>query len=59
LLSRYRAGVTGSAQRPLLFLDVDGPLIPFGASARQYPDVSADNQEGYELKTSSNPCLDE
>lgn len=24
--------------RPLLFLDVDGPLIPFGASAEQYPD---------------------
>ncbi|WP_439678927.1 HAD domain-containing protein [Embleya sp. MST-111070] len=27
-----------SGQRPLLFLDVDGPLIPFGASAEQYPD---------------------
>lgn len=26
----------GSGQRPLLFLDVDGPLIPFGAAA-QYP----------------------
>ncbi len=34
---RYRAPVTGSAQRPLLFLDVDGPLIPFGAASQRYP----------------------
>ncbi|MEK2491480.1 HAD domain-containing protein [Kitasatospora purpeofusca] len=29
--------MTGSAQRPLLFLDVDGPLIPFGAAPDRYP----------------------
>lgn len=34
----YRAGVTGPERRPLLFLDVDGPLIPFGGSVREYPD---------------------
>lgn len=29
--------MTGSANRPLLFLDVDGPLIPFGAPPDSYP----------------------
>jgi hypothetical protein len=42
----YRAGVTGFTQRPLLFLDVDGPLIPFGAAPDRYlayPAVSSAN----------------
>lgn len=29
----YRAVVTSTAERPLLFLDVDGPLIPFVSSS--------------------------
>ena len=28
--------MTGLASRPLLFLDVDGPLIPFGGAPQQY-----------------------
>lgn len=31
------AAVTGCARLPLLFLDVDGPLIPFGAEPQRYP----------------------
>ncbi|GGZ58064.1 hypothetical protein GCM10010387_59930 [Streptomyces inusitatus] len=30
--------MTGPEQLPLLFLDIDGPLIPFGATPQQYPD---------------------
>jgi hypothetical protein len=53
-MSRYRAAVTGSGQRPLLFLDVDGPLIPFGAASHQYPTY----QTGSEPRAaSSNPLL--
>lgn len=48
------AAVTGSAQLPLLFLDVDGPLIPFGAESQQYPtyDVGPDPHGDY-----ANPLL--
>ncbi len=38
---RYRAPVNPTARCPLLFLDVDGPLIPFGASAHPYPTYEA------------------
>jgi hypothetical protein len=34
--------VTGSAQRALLFLDVDGPFIPFGAAPQSYPTYAMD-----------------
>ena len=50
----YRAVVTGPGQRPLLFLDVDGPLIPFGATEQRYPTYQA----GPESRgTDSNPLL--
>lgn len=54
VICRYRAGVTGSPQRPLLFLDVDGPLIPFGAAPDQYP-VHATRREP--LAADANPLL--
>jgi hypothetical protein len=47
--------VPGSAPRPLLFLDVDGPLIPFGATSQRYPTYrtgSASQEAGL------NPLLD-
>ncbi|MGP3989846.1 HAD domain-containing protein [Streptomyces sp. 3N207] len=46
--------MTGSVQRPLLFLDVDGPLIPFGREPQQYP-ASATAADPFD--TSANPLL--
>ncbi|MFE3599697.1 HAD domain-containing protein [Streptomyces sp. NPDC059142] len=46
--------MTGSARRALLFLDVDGPLIPFGAVSQSYPTYAA----GPELHgADANPLL--
>ncbi|MFD7020533.1 HAD domain-containing protein [Streptomyces sp. NPDC059928] len=51
--------MTGSAvQRPVLFLDVDGPLIPFGTAPQEYPDGHPTYETGPEpLGTDSNPLL--
>ncbi|MGP3974023.1 HAD domain-containing protein [Streptomyces sp. 8N114] len=46
--------MTGSVQRPLLFLDVDGPLIPFGLEPQQYP-TSATVADPFD--TAANPLL--
>jgi hypothetical protein len=46
--------VTGSEQGPLLFLDVDGPLIPFGAPPDQYQTYSANRELRF---AGSNPLL--
>ncbi|MEV7413263.1 hypothetical protein AB0O04_36230, partial [Streptomyces althioticus] len=35
--------MTAAAERPLLFLDVDGPLIPFGAPHPPPPTAPADH----------------
>ncbi|MFB7955090.1 HAD domain-containing protein [Streptomyces sp. NPDC056045] len=42
------------AQRPLLFLDVDGPLIPFGAPAHRHPTHAVDPAL---LGAAANPLL--
>ncbi|MFD4035337.1 HAD domain-containing protein [Streptomyces sp. NPDC058637] len=50
--------MTGSEQRPLLFLDVDGPLIPFGATPQRYPDGYPTYRTDPEtLGCGSNPLL--
>jgi hypothetical protein len=53
-ICRYRASVTGSVQRPLLFLDVDGPLIPFGAMSQAYPTYATGPEP---LGADANPLL--
>ncbi|WP_328681590.1 HAD domain-containing protein [Streptomyces sp. NBC_00322] len=50
--------MTGSAQSPLLFLDVDGPLIPFGAAPERYPDGYPTYRSGSDpLGADSNPLV--
>lgn len=51
---RCRAPVTGSVRRPLLFLDVDGPLIPFGAVSQPYPTFATGSEP---LGADANPLL--
>ena len=46
----------GTMSRPLLFLDVDGPLIPFGGRAREYP-VSSDVESSNPLLARVDPAL--
>ncbi|WP_030395349.1 HAD domain-containing protein [Kitasatospora purpeofusca] len=46
--------MTGFAQRPLLFLDVDGPLIPFGAAPDRYPSFATG---AHALGDDANPLL--
>jgi hypothetical protein len=58
VLGGYVAAVTGSAERPLLFLDVDGPLIPFGAAPHQHPGGHPTYPMGQESsRAGANPLL--
>jgi hypothetical protein len=47
--------VTSATERPLLFLDVDGPLIPFGLPGR--PRAAATDASGNPPDASGNPLL--
>ncbi|MFF1902740.1 HAD domain-containing protein [Kitasatospora sp. NPDC058218] len=46
--------MTDTVRRPLLFLDVDGPLIPFGGAAQQYPTGATDPEP---FDAAANPLL--
>ncbi|WP_435647425.1 HAD domain-containing protein [Kitasatospora purpeofusca] len=46
--------MTGSTRRPLLFLDVDGPLIPFGGAPDRYPTFTTGPQSSGD---DANPLL--
>ena len=51
--------MTSPAQRPLLFLDVDGPLLPFGATPEQLPGGYPVYRTGDEPNgADTNPLLD-
>lgn len=50
----YRAAVTHAVERPVLFLDVDGPLIPFGPSTGR---LQAPVSGPAELPDEGNPLL--
>jgi hypothetical protein len=43
--------VPGMGRHPILFLDVDGPLLPFGLPPQQYPTYPSPRDDG------SNPLL--
>ncbi|MET9378175.1 HAD domain-containing protein [Streptomyces sp. NPDC002992] len=50
--------MTDPVQRPLLFLDIDGPLIPFGGAPERYPTFAACDLSGaaaHPLLTRINP----
>jgi hypothetical protein len=54
---RYPPAMSDLADRPLLFLDVDGPLIPFG-TPQLHPGVHAEDQTPQRLSPQgSNPLL--
>lgn len=56
--ARYCPAVTRSEQCPLLFLDVDGPLIPFGAPSPQHPNGHPTYHWSSPVRgTDSNPLL--
>ncbi|WP_326687948.1 HAD domain-containing protein [Streptomyces sp. NBC_01795] len=48
--------MTGSAERPILFLDVDGPLIPFGSRSSRPRKARTSRSE--DSSCSGNPLLE-
>jgi hypothetical protein len=54
---RYRATVADDGQRPLLFLDVDGPLLPFGGSTQPGPTGQTDIPYLARLRLDAGPRL--